>query len=86
MRVVPIEPDLPVRASAGDAGAFGAALQAAADALLGADLAERAFARGSGGLQEAVIARSTADVLLQIATTAAARATASIGAVMNMQL
>lgn len=88
MNVAPLELDLPqARAPRhADANAFGAALTEVANALEGADAAETAFAQRRGGLQEAVIARAKADVMLQIATTAASRTTQALSSMLNMQV
>jgi flagellar hook-basal body complex protein FliE len=85
------EPDAPVpRAASPAAGsfadAFGGALAAASSALERADQAESAFVRGRGGLQEMVIERAQADVLLAIASSAASRTAQSLATLLNMQL
>jgi len=87
MTVAPIEADAPVRtARPHDAGAFRAALDAAGGALDRAAAAERAFARGRGGLVEAVVERSIADVTLQAAASATSHLAQALSFVLNMQV
>jgi flagellar hook-basal body complex protein FliE len=88
MIVTPIVPDIapiaPSAASAspdplaGGARAFAALLGSATRSLDAAARAETAFADGRGGLQEMVVARAHADIALQVAATAAARAAQAV--------
>lgn len=83
-------PDTPADAASSAAGAaegvdFARALDAAQAVLERADGAERAFAHG-GGLQEMVLARAQADVMLSIATAAASRTAQSLSAILSMQV
>jgi flagellar hook-basal body complex protein FliE len=68
------------------AQSFGRALDAASASLGRADVAERAFASGTGGLQEMVLERAYADVALSLATAAASRATQSLSTILGMQV
>jgi flagellar hook-basal body complex protein FliE len=95
---VPAEPDSASGASdrallAGSDGAgrsFGAtlldALDAAGSSLARADAAERAFAGGRGGLQEMVLERAQADVVLSIASAAASRTAQALTTLLGMQV
>ena len=86
----PFEADTPLRTGDGSPGGFaGALLSALADAsgaLDRAASAETAFVSGHGGLQEMVLERAQADVVLAVATTAASRAAQSLSAILNMQV
>jgi flagellar hook-basal body complex protein FliE len=91
--VTVIEPDAPPAANAGstDAATFGFgslvdALQAGTQTLQHAEGAENAFIRGTGGLQEMVFERATADVLVSIAAAASSRVTQSLNTLTQMQL
>ncbi len=93
MIVSAIVPDLAPRAIAqpsGDAGAaahaFGTLLQSASQALARASDAETAFAAGSGGLQEMVVARAHADIALQVAATAASRTAQGLQTLLGMSV
>jgi flagellar hook-basal body complex protein FliE len=92
--VVPaFEPDV-ATGSAASSGAssdgFGAALRSAfgeaSRAFDRAASAEAAFVAGRGGLQEMVVERAQADVVLALATSAAARTAQSLSAVFNLQV
>ncbi|HMD02288.1 MAG TPA: flagellar hook-basal body complex protein FliE [Candidatus Baltobacteraceae bacterium] len=76
--------------SAGAQRAFGAALLDALDAtgaaLEKADRAERAFAAGRGGLQEMVLERAQAGVLLTLASATASRAAQALTTLLGMQV
>jgi flagellar hook-basal body complex protein FliE len=89
------EPDAPLGADAttasdDGASAFGralwSALSGASSAFDRAANAETAFVHGRGGLQELVVERAQADVMLAIATSAASRATQSLSAIFNLQV
>jgi flagellar hook-basal body complex protein FliE len=68
-------------------GAFVAEALGNASALLErADAAERAFARGRGGLQEMVVERAQADVALSLASATASRATQALTTILGMQI
>ena len=88
--VAPLEP--PGATDFGEAGAtdFGAmlrnALDAASSALDRAGRAESAFRAGRGGLQEMVVERAQADVVLAMAAAAASHATQSLSTLLNMQV
>jgi flagellar hook-basal body complex protein FliE len=89
MRIDPIVPDRAVRAPAADvaaAGGFGRLVDAAAATLAAADSAESAFARGRGGLQEMVVERARADIMLAVATTGAQRAAQALNTLLGMQI
>ncbi|HEY0799065.1 MAG TPA: flagellar hook-basal body complex protein FliE [Candidatus Baltobacteraceae bacterium] len=98
MTVTPLEPDLPIApsvtdappAAASGAASFGAVLQgalgAASGALDRADHAERAFAAGRGGLQEMIVERAQADVMLSIASSAASRTAQAVSTILGMQI
>jgi flagellar hook-basal body complex protein FliE len=99
MTVTPIEPDLPLQSPDASAasplagvssGSFGAVLQqalgAADGALQRADAAEHAFAAGRGGLQEMIVERAQADVMLSIATSAASRTAQAVSTILGMQI
>ena len=89
MNVAPLEPD----ARAGEPGAqplgndpFGSLLDAAGAALDRAARAERSFVEHRGGLIEMVVERAAADVMLQLATSAAQRTTQAISTLLGMQV
>ena len=89
MRVVPLEPDLPKVAAPvaqGDASGFTAALGTIAQALGRADIAENAYAAGSGTLQDAVLERARADIALAIAAATAQRTATAMQSVLNLQI
>jgi flagellar hook-basal body complex protein FliE len=69
---------------------FGSALTRALDgagaALARAERAEQAFAAGRGGLQEMVVERAQADVLLAIAGAAASRTVQTLNTILGMQV
>jgi flagellar hook-basal body complex protein FliE len=84
-------PDIPQPASAPDGNAslgasFADAVTSASSALSRADAAEHAFIAGHGGLQEMVLERAQADVILSLAATTASRATQSLATILNMQV
>ncbi|HTV75034.1 MAG TPA: flagellar hook-basal body complex protein FliE [Candidatus Acidoferrales bacterium] len=95
----PLQPDAPLATpdpgsatplSGAPAASFGTVLQsalsAADGALQSADSAERAFAAGRGGLQEMMVERAQADVLLSIATSAASRTAQAVSTILGMQI
>ncbi len=91
MRVDLLVPDGPVAAtgpelSRTDGDAFARLVDAAGSILAGADRAEAAFAAHRGGLQEMVVERARADIALQVAATAAQRATQAISTLLGMQV
>ena len=97
MQVEPLVPDVAVPhgplVRAGDAplpqsgeGAFARLVDAAGAILGGADRAESAFVAHSGGLQEMVVERARADIALQVAASAAQRATQALTTLLGMQL
>ncbi len=90
MRVDVLVPDVAAArlgpAAAGDAGAFGRLIDAAASVLDGAERAESAFIAHRGGLQEMVVERARADIALQIAATAAQRAAQGLSTLLGMQI
>ncbi len=61
-------------------------VDAAGAQLERADRAEAAFTNGRGGITEMMIERARADIALQIATTAASRATQALNSVLGMQI
>jgi len=88
----PFEPDVAIGSDSSGAGAdaFGSAVTSALNAASGAferaETAEQAFLHGHGGLQELVLERAQADVMLAVATTAASRAAQSLSAIFNLQV
>lgn len=66
--------------------ALGDALGGAGDALARADAAERAFAAHRSGLQEMVLERARADVMLSLASAAASRTVQSLSTILGMQV
>jgi flagellar hook-basal body complex protein FliE len=90
---VPATPDAappPISSARPGEGSFGAqlleALDAAGNVLGRADAAERAFARGRGGLQEMVLERAQADVVLSVASAAASRVAQALTTLLGMQV
>lgn len=65
---------------------FGAFVEAAGAAFDRAEHAERAFAQHRGGLVEMIVERASADVMLQLAATAAQRTTQAISTLLGMQV
>jgi flagellar hook-basal body complex protein FliE len=87
VKVEPFSPDVALASqSSGDAGAFARALDVIADMLSGADRAEDSFARGVGGLHEAVYERARADVALSVAAATAQRIAQTVQSLLNMQI
>ncbi len=89
MKITPLVPDIsvaPPRLPKNDVNEFSTALDAAGDALRHADSAESAFASGSGGLQDAVLERANADVVLSVATAAAQRTAQTLSTILSMQV
>lgn len=89
MRIDPIVPDLAVRtapAQSGVSAGFGELVRVATAQLDRADAAESAFAHGSGGLQEMVVARARADITLSVAATGAGRAAQALNTLLGMQI
>jgi flagellar hook-basal body complex protein FliE len=86
----PAVPDDAAAVSASADPSFGALVRRAfgetSAALDRADAAERAFARGRGGLQEMVLERAQADVTLSIASAAAARTAQALTTILGMQI
>ncbi|MBV9104384.1 MAG: flagellar hook-basal body complex protein FliE [Candidatus Eremiobacteraeota bacterium] len=82
--------DTPLEQNGGSAvdfgNAFSAALNDASRAFSRAADAESAFVHGRGGLQELVLERAQADVVLAIATSATSRAAQSLSTIVNMQV
>jgi flagellar hook-basal body complex protein FliE len=68
------------------ARAFGDALATASSALERADAAEHAFAARRGGLQEMVVERARADVMLSLAGAAATRTAQALSTILGMQV
>jgi flagellar hook-basal body complex protein FliE len=87
--LTPVDAKQPAASQTGD-GSFCAQLLAALDTasnVLGrADAAERAFAQGRGGLQEMVLERAQADVVLSIAGAAASRTAQALTTILGMQV
>jgi hypothetical protein len=65
---------------------FGALVDAAGAALDRAEHSERAFAEHRGGLVEMIVERASADVMLQLAATAAQRTTQAVSTLLGMQV
>jgi flagellar hook-basal body complex protein FliE len=66
--------------------AVGEAFETVRAALARAGSAEHAFAVHSGGLQEMVLERTQADVLLSLATATASRAAQALSTILGMQV
>jgi flagellar hook-basal body complex protein FliE len=77
-----------VEAPGGDAfaRALRAAFAGAGAALERADAAEHAFATRHGGLQEMVLERARADVVLSLASAAATRTAQALSTILGMQV
>jgi flagellar hook-basal body complex protein FliE len=88
MKVELLQPDVaPAAAPApADATGFGQALDAIGDVLTGATVAEDAYAKGAGSLQDAMYRRAQADVALSVAAAAAQRAAQAVQALLNLQI
>jgi flagellar hook-basal body complex protein FliE len=93
--VTPFVPDVPLGApnaappdstTSDFASALARALDGAGTALGGAERAEQAFIAGRGGLQEMVVERAQADVLLAIAGAAASRTLQTLNTILGMQV
>lgn len=89
------EPDIPLgsdapRAEPLEGSEFSRALISALDGASGAleraGNAESAFVHGRGGLQELVLERAQADVMLALATSAASRTAQSLSTIFNLQV
>ena len=86
-RLAPRAPDVGVSPDAAPFGAIVRRMLGTVDASLDrADDAERAFVNGNGGLQEMMIERGKADVLLSIAAAAATRTSQAISTIFGMQV
>jgi flagellar hook-basal body complex protein FliE len=73
--------------AAGDfSAAVGEAFETVRAALARAGSAEQAFAARTGGLQEMVLERTQADVLLSLATATASRTAQAISTILGMQV
>lgn len=85
-----LERDAPIAPDADARSDFGSALLRALDdagaSLSRADLAERRFVAGAGGLQEMVVDRAQADVMLAIAGAAATRTVQALTTILGMQV
>ncbi len=82
-----VAPDLEAEPDAAAfGGALGDALSSASSALDRAQRAESAFAAGRGGIQEMVVERAQADIILSLAATTASRTTQSLATILNMQV
>lgn len=66
--------------------ALGEAFETVRTALAHAGSAEHAFAVHSGGLQEMVLERAQADVLLSLATATASRTAQALSTILGMQV
>lgn len=94
MNAQPLEPDAPSSFTLRESPAvtplqqqrFEDVLNGAGAALERADEAERAFAEHRGGLVEMMVERANADVILQIATSAAQRTTQAVSTLFGMQV
>ncbi|MGH7659503.1 MAG: hypothetical protein ACRENA_01120 [Vulcanimicrobiaceae bacterium] len=95
MNVTTLEPDTPLQEAPSvaplpdasrNATTFENLVDVAGAALDRADAAERAFAEHRGGLIEMMVERANADVMLQLATTAAQRTTQAISTLFGMQV
>ncbi len=76
----------PDTTTASAAHPFAQLVDAAGAALGSADAAEAAFAHGRGGLQEMVVSRARADIMLSIAATGAQRAAQALNTLLGMQI
>jgi flagellar hook-basal body complex protein FliE len=85
-----VDPDVPLNSNLPGGRDFGSALLRAFDdagaSLVRADAAERSFISGNGGLQEMVVERAQADVVLAIAGAAAARSVQALTTILGMQV
>jgi len=79
-------PALPDSTTSDFASALARALDGAGGALAGAERAEQAFIAGRGGLQEMVVERAQADVLLAIAGAASSRTLQALNTILGMQV
>ncbi len=91
MTIAPLEPDGQVTPVSGGPASNPQALFAdlvvrASSALERAADAEQAFVHGRGGLQEMVIERAQADVLLQLAAAVTSRCAGSLSTILSMQV
>ena len=93
MTVTPFVPDAPLgrmlepgAPSESFGAAFERALDGAGAALARAERAEQVFIGGRGGLQEMVVERAQADVLLAVAGAAASRAVQALNTILGMQV
>ncbi len=88
MKITPFVPDLPALPASpqNDVGDFSRAVNAAGEALGRADNAESAFALGTGGLQDAILERAKADVVLSVAAAAVQRTAQAISTIISMQI
>ena len=91
MTVTPLDSlDIPKYNGEAQPGAFDnaflRALDAAGDALVQAGGAERNFVAGNGGLQEMVLERAQADILLAVAAAAASRTAGALTTILGMQV
>jgi len=91
--VAPFVPDAPLgrmlepgAPSESFGAVFERALDGAGAALARAERAEQAFIGGRGGLQEMVVERAQADVLLAVAGAAASRAVQALNTILGMQV
>ena len=72
--------------TSGNVNSFAQLVDAAGALLERADRAESAFAAHRGGLQEMVVERARADIAVQLAASAAQRATQSLATLLGMQI
>ncbi len=90
MRVEPLVPDVAAprgpQATQPSADPFARLVDAAGAIFETADRAEASFAAHRGGLQEMVVERARADIALQVAASAAQRATQAVSTLLGMQL
>jgi flagellar hook-basal body complex protein FliE len=97
MRIESLHPDRPLEtptvsaigpdaSAASTAHPFAQLVDAAGAALDTADAAEAAFAHGRGGLQEMVVSRARADIMLSVAATGAQRAAQALNTLLGMQI
>jgi flagellar hook-basal body complex protein FliE len=87
VKVELLSPDTaPIAHDAGNARAFGRALDAAAEVFTGAERAEDAYAAGTGSLHDAVYRRAQADVTLGVAAAAVQRTAQALQTLLNLQV
>lgn len=87
MRIEPLLPDVAAApAPRADGQSFAKLLDGVSAQLERADTTERAYTNGAGNLQEMVLDRARADIMLQVAATGAQRVAQGITTLFGMQI